>query len=92
LWLEKPDWDKKWGIVLENMSLTRVLLERTINSLSYNETFKNFPILEKIKQASPFFQCKTDDYLYVEFWCSQNIALDAAFILAEHIDAPLNIR
>lgn len=91
MWMEKPP-HKHWGIVIEGACLTRVLVEHTVNACSNFYLVKEDPRLELIRKASPFFQCLAEDYMYIEFWATQDTALEATMTIAEIVGVELDIR
>jgi len=89
--LEHPGMDKHWGLVLRGPSITRVRVMAVFYAM------RNFPALQKeprlviVKEAGFFLQCDAPNYMYLESWCSQDTALEAALMMAELVAAPLEL-
>lgn len=82
-----------WGIVMRGPSLSRRLVERAVGRLPFFEQVEKSPLLQKIKAASPFFQCDSPDYLYLEFlFVRPETALAGAKALAEYTGCPLDLE
>ncbi len=79
---------KNWGIVIEGANVSRYLVERSIHALNDSRNYPN-PTRELLRSAHPFFQCKEEDFLFVEFWCAEEKALGVAQALSTLSGVPL---
>ena len=89
--LENPGMDKHWGLVLRGPSVTRIRVMAVFTALRSYTTLERHPCMKIVKDAGFFLQCDAPSYMYLESWCSQETALEAALMMSELVAAPLEL-